>query len=69
MCEIGSQLLTDSKAMTKVDGGTGRDLLSIMVKANMADDLPDNQRLSDADVIARTSAPPSFLGEIRWSII
>ncbi|KAJ6599775.1 cytochrome P450 [Mycena vulgaris] len=58
MFEIGSQLLTDSKAITKVDGGTGRDLLSIMVKANMAEDLPDNQRLSDADVIAQV---PTFL--------
>ena len=32
----------------------GRDLLSLLIKANMATDIPDNQRLSDEDVLART---------------
>ncbi|KAI0360870.1 cytochrome P450 [Trametes cingulata] len=36
----------------------GRDLLSLLVKANMATDLPDSQRLSDADV---TGQIPTFL--------
>ncbi|KAJ7473626.1 cytochrome P450 [Mycena galericulata] len=57
MANIGNKLLADSKAAVKAGGGektaTARDLLSIMVKANMATDIPDNQRLSDADVIAQ----------------
>lgn len=32
----------------------GRDLLTLLLKANMATDIPDNQRLSDEDVLART---------------
>lgn len=31
----------------------GRDLLSLLVRANMAHDLPPSQRLSDDDVLAR----------------
>lgn len=36
----------------------GKDLLSLLVKANMATDLPDNLRLSDEDVLAQV---PTFL--------
>ncbi|KAJ7473625.1 cytochrome P450 [Mycena galericulata] len=62
MVNIGKQLLADSKAAVKAKGGentsTARDLLSVMVKANMSTDIPENQRLSDADVIAQI---PTFL--------
>ncbi|KAJ7078786.1 cytochrome P450 [Mycena epipterygia] len=56
MVKIGNQLLADSKAALKTEGDeatSGRDLLSIMVKANTSDDIPEHQRLSDADVIAQ----------------
>lgn len=33
-----------------------RDLLTVLLKANMATDIPDNQRLSDEDVLARESS-------------
>lgn len=33
----------------------GRDLLTLLLKANMAMDIPDSQRLSDEDVLARAS--------------
>ncbi len=33
----------------------GRDLLTLLLKANMATDIPDSQRLSDEDVLARES--------------
>ncbi|KAI0656550.1 cytochrome P450 [Cubamyces menziesii] len=36
----------------------GRDLLTILIKANMAKDIPESQRLSDADVIGQI---PTFL--------
>ena len=39
----------------------GRDLLTVLLKANMATDIPDNQRLSDEDVLARTCFPPFLL--------
>jgi hypothetical protein len=37
---------------------TTRDLLSRLMAANMATDLPENQRLSDEDVFARASVLP-----------
>lgn len=32
-----------------------RDLLTLLIKANMSTDIPDSQRLSDEDMLARTS--------------
>ncbi|KAJ7472542.1 cytochrome P450 [Mycena latifolia] len=59
MVNIAHQLLADSKAAVRAGGGekTGRDILSIMVTANMSNDIPENQKLSDADVIAQV---PTF---------
>jgi hypothetical protein len=31
----------------------GRDLLSLLVRANMATDIPESQRITDEDVLAR----------------
>jgi hypothetical protein len=64
MERIGKGLLTKAKAAV-LSGATekrgieksitqGRDLLTLLVKANMATDIPENQRLSDNDVLART---------------
>jgi hypothetical protein len=62
MNRIGIQLLHDSKAAIVAaekdgpimkDGLRGRDLLSLLIKANMATDIPDSQKLSDRDVLAR----------------
>jgi len=40
---------------------TSKDLLSRLMMANMADDLPENQRLSDHDMMARMYATvPQF---------
>jgi hypothetical protein len=33
----------------------GRDLLSLLIKANMATDLPDSARMTDEDILARES--------------
>ncbi|KAJ6619284.1 cytochrome P450 [Mycena sp. CBHHK59/15] len=61
MLAIGSELLAQSKVSVKAAGESTmagrRDLLSILVKANMATDIPGDQRLSDADVIAQV---PTF---------
>ena len=35
------------------DNLRGRDLLTLLLKANMATDIPESQRLSDEDVLAR----------------
>ncbi|KAH9847043.1 cytochrome P450 [Lenzites betulinus] len=65
MRRIGKQLVAEKKAdiareaSEKKDHGNGRqslqgrDLLTLLLKANMATDVPDNQRLSDEDVLAR----------------
>ncbi|KAG1767613.1 cytochrome P450 [Suillus placidus] len=70
MGRIGSQLLHDAKAAVLSSHGAekggsieksslqGRDLLSLLVRANMATDIPENQRISDEDVLAQV---PTFL--------
>ncbi|KAF8834516.1 cytochrome P450 [Paxillus ammoniavirescens] len=68
MERIGRELLTKAKATVLADatekGGIdkssiqGRDLLTLLVKANMATDIPENQRLPDKDVLAQV---PTFL--------
>jgi len=65
MTRIGHQLLNEGKVAAaelekggKESGVQGRDLLSLLIRANMSSDLPDSQRLSDADVLAQV---PTFL--------
>lgn len=59
MTEIGGQLLRKAKTIAigeiEQNRARGRDLLSLLVKANMATDVLESQRLSDKDVIARAS--------------
>ncbi|OJT05109.1 Cytochrome P450 72A14 [Trametes pubescens] len=67
---VGSKLVTDQKAATMQAAAKkhahgperkdlqGRDLLTLLVKANMATDIPDNQKMSDEDVISQI---PTFL--------
>ncbi|KAJ7750274.1 cytochrome P450 [Mycena metata] len=61
MRRIGLQLLQDSKNEMVQNGtekGRSRDLLSLLVRANTAKDIPASQRLSDEDVLAQV---PTFL--------
>ncbi|KAJ7115674.1 cytochrome P450 [Mycena epipterygia] len=63
MYSIGAQLVSKSKAdILAADGDKTlsgkRDLLSILLKANLATNIPENQRLSEAEVIAQI---PTFL--------
>ena len=46
----------------------GRDLLSLLLKANLASDVPENQRLDDAEVLARTPRIPIAMTSITKSI-
>ncbi|KAJ7128827.1 cytochrome P450 monooxygenase [Mycena crocata] len=62
MMSVGAKIVADRKAEIQASEGpkgipSGRDLLSVLLKANMAPDLPENQRLSDSEVIAQI---PSF---------
>ncbi|KAJ7073332.1 cytochrome P450 [Mycena belliarum] len=60
MKRIGRELLAESKREIAADaeGKRARDLLSLLVRANTAKDLPASQRLSDEDVVAQV---PTFL--------
>jgi len=60
MSRIGNQLLRESKASAGGSNvkGSGRDLLSLLVRSNMATDLPESQRLTDQDVLAQV---PTFI--------
>ncbi|KAF8205916.1 cytochrome P450 [Mycena galopus ATCC 62051] len=60
--EIGANLVAESKAYIEAAGGeknagSRQDLLSLLMRANLATDLPENERLTDAAVIAQI---PSF---------
>ncbi|KAJ7746014.1 cytochrome P450 [Mycena metata] len=66
MRRIGLQLLQDSRqkivAGSSADSVTSRDLLSLLVRANMAKDISEDQRLSEEDVLARKGTEvPTFL--------
>ncbi|KAJ7491080.1 cytochrome P450 [Mycena latifolia] len=62
LMRIGRELLQESKNEMAESGtfekGRARDLLSLLVRANTAKDLPVSQRLSDEDVLAQV---PTFL--------
>ncbi|KAJ7864476.1 cytochrome P450 [Mycena olivaceomarginata] len=62
MQRIGLRLIQESKDEMAQSGtfekGRSRDLLSLLVRANTAKDLPASQRLSDEDVLAQV---PTFL--------
>lgn len=66
MARIGDKLLRDSHTAIRAENELveksswkRRDLLSVLMKANMATDLPPNQRMSDEDVLSRKN--DSFL--------
>ncbi|EPQ51721.1 cytochrome P450 [Gloeophyllum trabeum ATCC 11539] len=68
MDRIGRRLLEEKKRAVRESTGAGgkvekkafqgRDLLSLLVKANMAEDIPENQRLTDDQVLAQV---PTFM--------
>jgi hypothetical protein len=58
MTRISRGLLENSKKELAESGaleaGGGRDLLSLLIRANTSKDVPESQRLSDEDVLSRT---------------
>ena len=84
MRKIGMQLIAEKKAailaeqnaekyagVERKDMSSARDLLTLLLKANMATDIPESQRLSDEDVLARASpsSPKSVACSVLTSII
>ena len=65
MRTIGLQLIAEKKASILANAKEekpvgkkdvhGRDLLTLLIRANMVADIPENQRLSDDEVLARES--------------
>jgi hypothetical protein len=53
--EILSSSEIDSKGRVEKKNIQGRDLLSLLMKANMATDIPDHARMTDEDILARKS--------------
>lgn len=43
----------DSKGRVEKKNIQGRDLLSLLMKANMATDIPEHARMTDEDILAR----------------
>ncbi len=63
------QLMSEktSRSVEKKDV-QGRDILSLLIKSNMASDVPENQRLTDEDVLARTCLFTNVLVSANASI-
>jgi len=65
MDRIGNQLLKESKAtLVEANGKKDerfkkRDLLSLLLKANLSTDIPESQKMNDRDVLARKFFLPS----------
>ncbi|KAJ7501076.1 cytochrome P450 monooxygenase [Mycena galericulata] len=57
---LGNKLLKESKAAGdgSKSGSSGRDLFSLLLRANMAADIPEHHRMSDAEVVGQI---PTFL--------
>jgi cytochrome P450 len=67
---IGSRLIEDRKAAVLAERSTnesgvvekqdvqGHDLLSLLVKSNIAADMPENMRMSDSEILSRERFPP-----------
>lgn len=56
--ERKAQILREKSGNLEKKDVQGRDLLTLLVRANMATDIPDNQRMTDEEVIARAFATP-----------
>lgn len=63
--DAGKEIVEDRKAAVLAEGGSsrnarsgGNDLMSLLLRANMADDLDPSLRLSDAEVVAQV---PTFV--------
>jgi hypothetical protein len=54
--EILSSSEIDSKGRVEKKNIQGRDLLSLLMKANMATDIPDHARMTDEEILARKSS-------------
>ena len=52
--ERKAEVLREARGVVEKRDLQSRDLLTLLIKANMATDIPDSQRLSDEDVLART---------------
>ena len=73
MQRIGMQLLQEKKAEIQREYGEkgmgavgkkdlqGRDLLTLLIKANLATDIPDDQKLTDEEVIGQMSYVQSIV--------
>ena len=78
---IGSQLIQDKKAAVLAglssDGAgvvekhdvQGQDLLSLLIKSNIASDMPSDMRMSDSEILSRKCpfSAPSCNPQLNWS--
>ena len=76
MDRIGKDLLDESKAAATEGGGAyskdpvwDKSLLSLLLRANMAKDLPEHQRLSEDEVLARTLSCHYFTSLLSLTLI
>lgn len=69
MHRIGTSLFNESKSTLLTTGEKGnnwraRDLLSLLIRANMSSDIPESQRMSDFDVLSRKIHALKYLNRL-----
>lgn len=61
MNEIAGRMLAEAKELQRATGEKSwgaRDMLSLLVRANTSPEIPENQRMSDEEVISRALPVP-----------
>jgi hypothetical protein len=56
-----AELNSDGSGVVEKQDVQGHDLLSLLIKSNIASDMPESMRMSESEILARKCRPPSRL--------
>ena len=56
-----AELSSDGSGVIEKHDVQGHDLISLLIKSNVASDMPESMRMSDSEILARKCLPPSWL--------
>ena len=56
-----AELSSDGSGVIEKHDVQEHDLISLLIKSNVASDMPESMRMSDSEILARKCLPPSRL--------
>ena len=56
-----AELSLDGSGVVEKHNVQGHDLLSLLIRSNIASDIPESMRMSDEEILSRKCLPPSRL--------